>query len=133
MSGVLDPQTFPTIDVPAIWCPKKEKLRGNPLALAIEEQAKGSLLLSADPVEAVLRLLYGELEVTRAEEQPRGYNPEVQGDWDKEEVTFAFARRAKKISEERSEYSLQLEYELEGCGRYSVAVSADSVSIVKAD
>ncbi len=131
MSGVLDPLTFPSLDVPAIWCPQKEKLLGNALARSIEEQARGCLLQSADPVEAVLRLIYGETEIERAFVPPEGYNPQVQGEWDDSQVTFAFTRRVQKISEERNEDSLRMEYAVDGSGRFHVEITPDSFSIAR--
>jgi hypothetical protein len=129
MSGVLDPLTFPTLGVPAIWCPQKEKLLGNPLALRIEEQAKGSLLLSADLVESILRLLYGETEIERVYDPPKGYNPELQGEWDGSQLTFAFRRQVKKVREVRDDQSLGMDYQIEGCGRFRVEITPDSFSI----
>jgi hypothetical protein len=131
MSGYLDPLTFPVLDVPAIWCPEKEKLMGNPLAASIEEQAQASLLASADPVEAILRMLFGETEVERIFEPPQGYNPELQGDWDDEQVTFVFRRKVEKTSAERGEELLRMEYRVEGCGAYSVEIMPESFSIEK--
>ncbi len=129
MAGVLDPLTFPTLDVPAIWCPRKEKRLGNALAQRIEEQARGSLLVCADPVESVLRVIYGETEIERALIPPEGYDPAIQGEWDESLVTFAFARRVRKISEERNEQSLRLEYEMAGSGRFFVEITPDGFSI----
>jgi hypothetical protein len=129
MSGFLDPLTFPTIDVPAIWCPRKEKRLGSTLALSIEEQAKGSLLQSADLVEVVLRLIYGETEIERTFVPPEGYDPEVQGEWDESQVTFAFARKVKKVFEERNEQCLQMEYQVDGSGRFRVEITPESFSI----
>jgi hypothetical protein len=131
MSGYLDPLTFPVLDVPAIWCPEKERLSGNPLATSIEEQAKASLLASADTVEAILRLLYDEAEIERVFEPPQGYNPEVQGDWDDHQVTFVFRRRVEKIGEERGNESLRMEYRLETCGQYRIEITPESFSIKK--
>jgi hypothetical protein len=131
MSGYLDPLTFPVLDVPAIWCPQKEKVLGNPLATSIEEQAKASLLASADTVEAILRLLHGETAIDRVFEPPQGYNPDVQGEWDDDAVTFAFHRRVEKIREIRDEQSLLLEYQMEGCGRYRVEITPERFSIEK--
>jgi hypothetical protein len=132
MSGYLDPLTFPVLDVPAIWCPEKEKEFGNPLAASIEAQAKASLLASSDTVEAILRLLYDEAEIERIYEPPPGYNPEVQGDWDDEQVTFAFRHRVEKIGEQRDDEMLRMEYRMEGCGQYSVEITPVSFSIIKA-
>ena len=131
MSGYLDPLTFPVLDVPAIWCPEKERLVGNPLATSIEEQAKASLLASADTVESILRLLYDKAEIERVLEPPQGYNPEVQGDWDDQQVTFAFLRRVERISEERDDESLRMEYRIDGCGKFMVEITPESFSIQK--
>lgn len=131
MSGYLDPLTFPVLNVPAIWCPQKEKEMGNHLAESIEEQAQASLLASADIVEAVLRILDGETGIERVFNPPQGYNPEVQGDWDDQLVTFAFRRRVEKIREERDDELLRMEYRMEGCGQYSIEITAEGFSIEK--
>jgi secreted PhoX family phosphatase len=131
MPSYLDPLTFPVLDVPAIWCPEKERVLGNSLAVSIEAQAKASLLASADTVESILRLLFDEAEIDRVFEPPQGYNPEVQGDWDDQQVTFVFRRRVEKISEERDNESLRMEYRMEGCGQYRVEITSESFSIEK--
>jgi len=131
MAGVLDPLTFPTLGVPAIWCPRREKLRGSPLALSIEEQAKGSLLQSADLVESVLRMIYGETEIERALVPPAGYDPQIQGEWDDTLVTFAFTRRVRKLSEDRNEQTLQMEYQMDGHGRFSIEITPEGFSITR--
>ena len=88
-------------------------------------------MASAHIAEAVLRMLYGETEIERVFNPPQGYNPEVQGDWDDQLVTFAFQRRVEKISEERDDESMRLEYRMEGCGQYSIEITAEGFSIEK--
>jgi hypothetical protein len=125
----LDPLTFPTIPLPAVWSPVREKSDGNPLALQIEEQAKGSLLVTADTLESVLRLLLGVTEVERVFSPPDGYDAEQQGEWDEDAVTFAFTRGIRILSESRSADELSLRYEVEGLGTYTVAVTADGLDV----
>ncbi|MBN1439350.1 MAG: hypothetical protein JW929_08080 [Anaerolineales bacterium] len=131
MAGILDPLTFPTVNLPAVWCPKKEKLSGKRLALSIEEQAKGSLLQCADPVEAALRLIYGETEIERTFTPPEGYDEAVQGAWDDSQVTFAFRRRVWRETEERETDCLRMVYRMDGAGRFQTEITPERFTIAR--
>jgi hypothetical protein len=127
----LDPLTFPTIRVPAVWTPIKEKSDANPLALQIHEQAKASLLISADIMESILRLLLGETEVERVFTPPKGYDEEQQGAWDTDAITFAFVRSVRIKSENRDAGKLLMQYEVEGKGDYYVELTGNGLEIWK--
>jgi hypothetical protein len=127
----IDPLTFPTINLPAIWTPIKEKSEANPLALQIHEQAKASLLITADTIESILRLLLGETEVERVFTPPKGYDTELQGEWDNSAITFAFIKSIRIISENRDPEQLEMQYEVEGRGIYNITVNKAGIEIMK--
>jgi hypothetical protein len=127
----IDPLTFPTINLPAIWTPIKEKSEANPLALQIQEQARASLLLTADTIESILRLLLGETEVERVFTPPKGYDTELQGEWDNSAITFTFIRSIRIFSENRDPEQLKMQYEVEGRGIYNIILNKDGIEIKK--
>jgi hypothetical protein len=131
MPYAFDAQTFPTIDVPAVWCYQKPPADQAEFAGFVEQQAAGGLILSADTVESVLRLLLGLTRVEGVYDPPSGYDPELQGDWDGSILTFVFTRRIRKVAETRSEKELELEYQVENQGTFRVVIREDGVSIEK--
>jgi hypothetical protein len=131
MTSVIDPLTFPVIDVPAIWCPPETKTRTAHPVLELERQAQANLILSADIIESVIRLIFGEAEIEKVMEPPEGYDPDVQGDWDESVATYAFKRPILKIEEERDEQHLLLVYSMKELGTYRVALTETSFSITK--
>jgi hypothetical protein len=102
---------------------------GRGSAREVEEQATASLLWVADAPETILCLLSGETAIVRTFEPPQGYDPDEQGEWDPQLVTFSFARPIHLLTEERQPDRLALEYKLEGAGYWRVEITPDSVSI----
>ncbi len=88
MPSVIDPETLYVDDLPAIWSPVQWELDEEERIKAVEEQATASLLWTMDAPEAILRLLLDETGIQRLHAQPKDYNPEEQGDWDKDLITF---------------------------------------------
>ena len=129
MPSVIDPETLHVDRLPVVWSPVQSPLMEEERAREVEEQATASLLWSADAPEAILRLLLGETAIARVFEPPQGYDPEQQGEWDPQLVTFAFARPSRLLSEERQPDHLALEYKLEGAGYWRIEITPDSVSI----
>jgi hypothetical protein len=129
MSPAFDAQTFPTIDVPAVWCYRKPPEERPEFAAFVEQQAVGGLLLSADPVEIVLRLMLGLTQVEGVYDPPPGYDPELQGEWDGDTLTFVFKRRIRKVGEVREYGAIRLEYQVQGSGTFQVVIEEEKVAI----
>jgi hypothetical protein len=127
----LDPLTFPTINLPAIWTPAPENADDNPPALQIMEKARGRLLMTADILESILRQLLGETEVERVSAPPEGYDSDLQGDWDETVPTFAFQRRISLWEEERSEDVLSVRLSVDGKDSYRAEVTKNGLAITR--
>jgi hypothetical protein len=127
----LDPLTFPTINLPAIWTPTPENADDHPPALQIMEKARGRLLMTADILESILRQLLGETEVERVSAPPEGYDPDLQGDWDETVPTFAFQRRISLWEEERSEDVLSVRLSVDGKDSYRAEVTKNGLAITR--
>ena len=129
MSSVIDPETLYVDDLPAIWSPVQWELTEEERVQAVEEQATASLLWTMDAPEAILRLLLNETGITRLNAQPKGYDPEEQGDWDKNLITFGPDRPIKLESIERTPTSLYLVYDFGDMGHWELVIEAEKVSI----
>jgi len=131
MPSVIDPQTMHVDRLPVVWSPVQSQLAEEERAREVEEQATASLLWAADAPETILRRLLGETAIVRVFEAPQGYNPDEQGEWDPDLVTFSFARRIRLLAEDRRPDRLALEYKLEGAGYWRMEITPDSVSIIR--
>jgi hypothetical protein len=80
------------------------------------------LLWSVDVTEAILRLLLQELEVTRIFEPPVNYDPESQGQWESDLVTFGFQKPIKLIKVEREHDYLYLKCKLGDSGYWYIEI-----------
>jgi hypothetical protein len=129
MPSVIDPETMYVDDLPAIWSPVQWELDEEERIKAVEEQATASLLWTMDAPEAILRLLLSETGIQRLYAQPKGYNPEEQGDWDKDLITFGPDRPMKLESVERTPTSLELVYDFGDLGRWEFVIEAERVRI----
>ena len=127
----IDPQTINADNLPGIWSPIQWELSEEEQLMEIEEQSTASLLFSVDPPEAILRLLLNEYAIERAYEQPKGYNPELQGDWDSDLVTFKFKRAITLNRIERNSEDLYLEYKVEDLGTWVIEIGNDNVDIYR--
>ncbi len=131
MPSVIDPETMHVDRLPVVWSPVQSQLAEEEHAREVDEQATASLLWAADAPETILRRLLGETAIVRVFEAPQGYNPDEQGEWDPDLVTFSFARRIRLLAEDRRPDRLALEYKLEGAGSWQVEITPDSVSITR--
>ena len=129
MPSVIDPETMFVDDLPAIWSPVQWELEEEERIQAVEEQATASLLWTMDAPEAILRLFLSETNIQRLYAQPKGYNPEEQGDWDKDLITFGPERPMKLESVERRPTSLELVYDFGDLGRWEFVIEPERVSI----
>jgi hypothetical protein len=129
MPDGFDTETFPSHEFPAIWFYQKPPEDKRDFAAFVEHQAASGMLASTDILEAVLRLLLGLTEVEGVYDPPRGYDPEVQGEWDSDVLTFIFRRRVQKVGEDREDGEIRLEYQVETCGTFVVTIRGDSVHI----
>lgn len=129
MPSVIDPQTIHVDEMPAIWSPVQWELTEEERIEAINEQATASLLWTMDAPEAILRLLLGETEIQRLYRQPEGYEPEAQGEWDEEVLTFGPYRSMKLIEIERDPEYLRLVYNFGELGYWEFMIESEKVTI----
>jgi hypothetical protein len=129
MPSVIDPETLYVDDLPAIWSPVQWELTEEERIQAVEDQATASLLWTMDAPEAILRLLLDETGIQRLYAQPKGYNPEEQGDWDKDLITFGPGRPIKLESVERTPTCLELVYDFGDRGHWEFVIESERVSI----
>jgi hypothetical protein len=129
MPGVIDPETMNADDLPGIWSPVQWELSEQERLLELETQATASLLWSVDVPEAILRLLLQETEIERLFAPPEDYQPEEQGEWDSELVTFGFQKPIKLVRLERERDYLYLEYKFGDFGYWSFEIEPEKVTI----
>lgn len=129
MPGVIDPETMNVDDLPGIWSPVQWEMSEEERAAEIELQATSSLLHVVDVPEAILRLLLDETEIERAFTPPLGFDPEQQGEWDPDILTFKFSRPARLILSEREEDYLRVEYDFQGLGRWEFEIGPETLSL----
>jgi len=129
MPSVIDPETLYVDDLPAIWSPVQWELTEEERVQAVEEQATASLLWTMDAPEVILRLLLNETGIKRLYSQPKGYDPEEQGDWDKDLITFGPDHPIKLESVERTPTSLYLVYDFGEMGHWEFVIEAEKVTI----
>lgn len=129
MPSIIDPETMHIDDLPGVWNPIQWEITEQERILELENQAKASLLSVVDVPEAILRLLLEETDIERAYAPPHGFDPEMQGDWDEELITFVFKRRFRLDSVDRKPEELAVVYHIEGLGYWSVEVEHERVTI----
>ncbi len=129
MPASIDPETINVDLLPGIWSPVQWELTDEERIQELEEQAKANLLWVVDTPEAILRLLLGETDITRAYEPPDGFDPELQGEWDESLVTFQFRRGIQLIKVEREREYLYIEYKLEDFGYWGIEISPEEINI----
>ena len=83
-----------------------------------------------DVPEAVLRLLLNETDIERAYAPPKGYDHNIQGEWNDELVTFKFRRSFELLDIEREGDYLSVEYKIESLGNWGIKIDTDNVSVV---
>lgn len=131
MPAIIDPQTINVDNLPGIWSPVQWDLTPEEKAEELEAQATASLLWAMDTPEAILRLLLSETGIERAYEPPKGFDPELQGEWDNDLLTFQFKRpiRLERVVRE-SDY-LYVEYNFGEMGYWAFEIEPDQVKISK--
>ena len=129
MPSIIDPETLYVDDLPAIWSPVQWELDEEERVKAVEEQATASLLWTMDAPEAILRLLLEETAIQRLYGPPQDYNPEEQGEWDKNVITFGPSHPIKLESIERTPTSLELVYDFGNLGHWEFVIEPERVSI----
>ena len=127
----IDPDTINADELPGIWSPVQWELDEDERVQELHIQAIASLLWAVDIPEAVLRLFLGETDIERAFNPPEGYDPDIQGDWDPDLVTFKFKREIILESVEREPNYLYAEYKLDSLGYYALEIEPDKVSIYR--
>lgn len=131
MPSVIDTLALDVNELPAVWSPVQWELTEDERVQELENQASASLLWAADAPEAILRLLLGETEIERAHEPPEGYDPEQQGDWDNDLLTFQYRRPMRLLKCVRGTDSLHIEYQFSELGRWAFDIGPDKVSITR--
>ncbi len=129
MPGVIDPESVNVDVLPAIWSPVQWELTEDEHTREVEEQSTASLLWAADIPETILRLLLSETDIERAFEPPEGYDPEIQGEWDANLVTFEFKRPIELIKVEREPNHLYLEYKFGDMGYWAIEIQPEKITI----
>lgn len=125
----IDPETMNADELPGIWSPVQWELTEEERIMELENQARSNLLYAVDVPEAILRLLLNETEVERLYQASDHYDPEQQGEWDENIVTFQFKRPIKLEQVEREENYLYAEYKFTDLGRWGIEIEPDGVSI----
>ena len=129
MPGVIDPETLHVDDLPGVWAPVQWDQTEEQRAEEIENQAAASLLSVVDIPEAILRMLLNETGVEQLYDPPRGYQPEEQGDWDPELITFAYRRPIRLEHVERSADMLSVEYDFGDLGHWLFEITAERMTL----
>jgi hypothetical protein len=129
MPSVIDPETMYVDELPAIWSPVQWELTEDERNQAIDEQATASLLWTMDAPETILRLLLDETDIERLYRAPANYNPEEQGEWDPEIMTFGPQRPMKLEEVERTREYLRLVYKIDGLGYWEFMIEPEKVTI----
>jgi hypothetical protein len=129
MPSVMNPETLYIDDLPAIWSPVQWELDEEERIKAVEEQATASLLWTMDAPEAILRLLLEETGIQRLYDAPKDYNPEEQGEWDKELITFGPDHPIKLESVERMPNHLEAVYDFGSLGRWQFIIESERMSL----
>jgi len=126
----IDPQTINVDKLPGIWSPVQWELSEDERLEELENQASASLLWTVDTPEAILRLFLNETDIKRTYAPPNGYDPEIQGEWDADLVTFQFMREIELVKVTREEDYLYVEYKVEDLGNWAIEIQTDRINIV---
>ncbi|MFM8320763.1 MAG: hypothetical protein ACKOC5_07585 [Chloroflexota bacterium] len=131
MPSVIDPETINADELPGIWSPVQWPLNEDERIVELHNQAVASLMMTIDAPEAILRLLLNEHEIDRTFDPPEGFDPEQQGEWDPEIITYEFRRRMRLEKIERTPQRLYLEYKVEDLGFWAIDIEAEHVEIYR--
>lgn len=125
----IEPETINVDKLPGIWSPVQWELTEEEHIQELENQATASLLFAVDIPEAVLRLFLNEFAIERALEPPDSYDPEQQGDWNDELLTFQFKRPLELVEVHREGDYLSIMYDFREFGRWSFEIQPNKVTI----
>jgi hypothetical protein len=125
----IDPETLNVDQLPGIWSPVQWELTEAEHIQELDTQATASLLFAVDVPEAVLRLLLNEYAIERAFQPPHGFDPEQQGDWDDELLTFQFKRPLELMDVRRERDCLSIVYDFKEFGKWSFEIQPDKVTL----
>ena len=131
MPNIIDPETINVDELPGIWSPVQWDLSEEERNNELEEQATANLLWAVDIPEAILRLLLDECAIERAFDPPKGYDPEQQGEWDENLLTFQFKREIQLRKVEREKEYLYLEYKIEDFGYWAFEIRPEQISVFR--
>lgn len=129
MPTIIDPETINVDELPGIWSPVQWELDEDERIHELESQATASLLWAVDTPEAILRLLLMEHTIDRAFGPPEGYDPDLQGEWNDQLLTFQFKRPIRLIRTEREANYLYVEYDFGDFGQWALEIEPDLVNI----
>ena len=129
MPKIIDPETIYVDNLPGIWSPVQWELSEQERAQELEDQATASLLWAVDAPQTILRLLLGETDIERVYGPPEGYDPEEQGYWEKDLVTFQFKRPIHLERVERGQDYLLIEYNFGSLGTWKFEIEPEKVTI----
>ena len=125
----MDPETMNVDKLPGIWSPVQWEWTEEERIQELEEQTIASLLWAVDVPEVVLRLLLNETDIERVYAPPDGYDPNIQGEWNDELVTFKFKRSFELLDVERKRENLKVAYKIESLGNWGIKIEADKFSV----
>lgn len=131
MPSVIDPETMNVDKLPGIWSPVQWPLSEEERLQELDAQATASLLFAVDAPEAILRLLLNETDIERTFDPPMDFDPEQQGDWNPDLITFQFKREMRLEKVERSPERLYAEYKFGELGYWALEIEVDSVQIYR--
>lgn len=129
MPGIIDTDGFFMDGLPGVWAPVQWEQTEAERAHEVETQAVASLLTISDTPEAILRLLLNETTVEQVYDPPPGYNPDQQGEWDPETITFAFRRPVRLLRVEREQDLLTAEYDFGDLGHWLFEIGPEKVTV----
>jgi hypothetical protein len=129
MPSVIDHETMTVNELPPIWSPIQWDLTEDEHNHELEQQATASLLWMMDAPEAILRLLLGETDIERLYDAPKGYDPDQQGEWLPDVLTFGPKREIKLEEVERAPNELSILYNVSGLGRWTITIEPERVII----
>ena len=125
----IDPETMNVDKLPAIWSPVQWELTEEEHIQELDTQATASLLFAVDVPEAILRLLLTEYAIERAFQPPEGYDPDEQGDWNDDMLTFKFERPLELLEVHRERNFMSVVYDFREFGRWMFEIQPGKVTI----
>lgn len=129
MPSVADPETMNVDNLPGVWTPVQWDMDEEERIEELHDQATASMLYAVDVPESILRLVLNETAVEPSFEPPPGFDPELQGEWDPDLISFKFSRPVRLVQVNRDRDFLQVEYDFEDLGRYIVVIEPEKIQI----